>query len=319
MWVLAGALGALLLAPHLLPRTQLSPLVGIGMWWSVLAFRLAIAVCVALVVLLYLPASQLFELLTRWCLHVSPIIVTHLSGHRLGDAASLVPALVLVLSVGSALLQSWRAGRSVRGWLRRSALGPGPQDSVIVDDPAVILAAAGMRERQVVVSAGALAGLDDAELAAGLQHEWGHVRRSHWLVTLSSSLLLSVSRFLPGGGSAFRNLQFHLERDADRYAVRSTGDPLALASAICKMAAARPMRPHGSATFALDGGYTTDRVRLLLDDSDDFGGRRMPRLLGSALAIGTAVLAVGLLAAAAAVAGDGVQMAHGVSTVVSCV
>lgn len=319
MLILAGLLGALLLAPHLLSRTQLSPLVGIGMWWSVLAFRVALALCIVLAVLLYLPASQPFDLLTRWCLHAAlPFIATHLgfSGHRLADAASLAPAVVLLVSVGAAVAESWRAGRSVRHWLRRSALGPGPENSLIVDDPELIVATVGMRERRVVVSKGALDDLDGAELRAGLQHEWGHVRRAHWVVTLTSSLLLPVSRFLPGGGSAFRHLHFHLERDADRYAVRRTGDPLALASAIAKVATARTRLAQGM-VLRLGGGGTADRLRLLLD-GDDFRGGRLTRAAGGALTVGALTLTAGLLVAAPVAVGEGLQVAAGASPAASC-
>lgn len=320
MWVLAASLGALLIAPHLLPRAQLPPLVGIAMWWSVLVFRVAVALWVAIFVLLYFPASQLFDLLTRWCLHaVVPLVATHLgfSGHRLGDAASLIPALVLLISAASALVGAWRAARSVRFWLGKNALGPGPQDSVLVDDPEVILAAAGVRAPKVVVSAGAVAGLDEAELAAGLQHEWGHVRRLHRLVTLSSSLLISVSRFLPGGRSAFRNLQFHLERDADRYAVSRTRDPLALASAICKVAEARSGLT-GLAVSRLDGGCTSDRLRLLLS-GDAFHGRRAPSLIGGLLTLATVSVTVALLLAVPAAAESGIAMARTGPPVDACI
>jgi len=319
MWM-AALLVPLLLAAHLVPRTQLPPLVGIGLWWSILALRLAVAVCVALVVLFYLPASQLFDLLTRWCLHaVLPFLAAHfgLSGRRLGDAASLVPAVGLVVSVGSALVESWWVRREVRRWLWRSSLGPGPQDSVVVGDPRLIVSVAGMRDARVVVSAAALARLDAAELAAGLQHEWGHVRRFHWLVALSSSLLLSVSRFLPGGRRAYRNLQFHLERDADQYAVRSTGDRLALASAICKVAAGRSVPAHGGTSFGLHGTGTSDRLRLLLSD-DDFRGRRMASLLGAVMTLGALALTIALLAAVPAVAEGGIQMAGGATAIVLC-
>lgn len=268
MWLAAGLFGSLLLVPYLLPKTQLVPLAGVAMWWSILALRAIIAVCIGVIALLYVPASGLFDLLTAWCMHaVVPFFATHLglSGHQLGDAAVLVPALVLILSAGSALIGILKAAHAVARWLRCSALGAGPEGSVLVSEAGMILGAAGLRAPRVVVSHGALAELDDAELAAGLQHEWGHVRRGHRFVTVTSVLLLGVSRFLPGGKSAYRHLQFHLERDADQYAVQTTGDPLALASAICKVAAAGTV-PRNPAVAGLDGTGAPERLRILLDE-----------------------------------------------------
>ena len=74
----------------------------------------------------------------------------------------------------------------------------------------VIVAAAGIRAPRVVVSAGALTTLDDAELEAGLQHEWGHVLRRHRFLSLLGQGCRAVSRFLPGGERALASLQLHL-------------------------------------------------------------------------------------------------------------
>lgn len=318
MWLLAAGMATLLVAPHLVPRTYVEPLAGITMWWSALALRVAVTFGGVLVVLMYFPASGLFDLLTRWCLHaVLPFLTTHvgLSGHRLGDAAALVPALFVVISAGSALVGGWQAARSVHRWMRRNVLGPGPHGSLLVGDQEMIVAVAGMREPRVVISSGALAALDEAELNAGLQHEWGHVRRRHRLVTVSAALLLSASRILPGGGSAFRNLQFHLERDADRYAVRTTGDPLALASAICKVAAARATPIGDHALSRLDGSSTSDRLSLLLSGGL-FRGRRIPSVIASALAVLTAVLTIALIVALPTVARAGAEGPGGEAAVV---
>src|SRR5581483_10133298 len=56
-------------------------------------------------------------------------------------------------------------------------------------------------------------------------------------------------------------LDFHLERDADAYALRRTNDPLALASAICKAA---QVPGHGPALAGLAGRGTSERLRLLI-------------------------------------------------------
>lgn len=136
-----------------------------------------------------------------------------------------------------------------------------------------------------MVSAGALARLDDAELAAAIAHERAHIRRRHRYVALYAELCRVLGRPLPGTTHAVRELRFHLERDADRCAVRGRADRLALASAICK-AATVPTRSAGIATLGGDG--TVARVHELLDGDAASRARGL-----RALAAGAASLAVG--------------------------
>lgn len=308
-WWLPPLIVPLLIGPHLIPRTQLRPVAGITLWSSVMIFRAVAAGCASLLFLVYFPASQLFALLNGWCLHVViPLAAEHLglSGHQVGDAASLAPASAIVASAALAAVGIWRAAHAVSRWLRRSIIGPGPHDSLLISGPGVIVAVAGMRAPRVVVSAEAIAELDEAELVAGLQHEWGHVRRLHRVVTLGASLMLAISRFIPGGSSAFRELTFHLERDADRYAVGATGNPLALASAICKVADSAEVGLR-SAAFELGGdGRTCDRLRLLLAGGA-FDGRMTHHAAAGMLALATLAATFALMVMsmmpAAAIAG----------------
>lgn len=306
--MLALALAGLLALPHLLPQSRLAPSDGILLWSAVLGLRAALAVCLAIVFVLFVPATQLFTLLTQWCIHaVIPFFATHLGfdGHSLGGAAILVPALVTAASLLSVSFGAWRGARAVRRWLQRSALGPGPERSVIVGGSDVVVAAAGLRAPRVVVSAGALLRLDDAELRAGLQHEWGHVIRRHRYISLFGQGCRAVSRFLPGGAAAVNALQLHLERDADDYAVRQTGDPLALASAICKAAGAEAM-PSGPAFAGLGGSSVPERLRLLARGS----GAANSRLGTNAARIAASVmiaLTLGLGAATPTLAASGLD------------
>ena len=265
--LVAAALAAAVIAPHSLSQRGLPPATGIALWIGVLALRALMALSLAVVALLYLPATELFGLLTHWCLHaVVPFLTTHLGfdGHRLGDVAVLVPALVIVLFTLTAAFALSRAALAAHGLLRRDTLGAGPRGSLIVGGSDVMVAAAGLRAPRVVVSAGALVHLDDAELAAGLEHEWGHVRRRHGLLAAWGQLCGGVSRFLPGGRRALNMLHFHLERDADEYAVARTGDRLALASAIAKAATAHG--PDSTPALAQLGGGSgvCERVNVLL-------------------------------------------------------
>ena len=295
-----GAVAAVIVAvvalPHLLPQARLAPASGVALWVSVLSLRALLAVVLAMIVVLYLPATELFGLVTQWCVHaVIPFIATHLglSGHGLGDAATLVPTLVVAASALSAPFGIWRGARAVRHWLRKSSLGRGPRESVIVGGPEILVAAAGLFGPRVVVSAGALTQLDEAELAAGLEHEWGHVARRHRFASLCAQLLFAVARPLPGSRRVLEQLHFHLERDADEYAVRRTGDRLALASAICKAAGAE--RPGGTepALARLGGPGVGERVGILLSDAAIRG------VLPTGVARGLTAIVTGLVLAIA--------------------
>ena len=303
---LAVGVAAVLLVPYLLPQSRVDAPTGIALWLSVLALRAALALSLVTVLILYLPATELFSLLTHWCLHaVVPFVTTHLGldGHRLGDVAILVPALVLAASTLWAAFGVWRGARAVRRWLRRHSLGAGPSSSVIVGGSDVMVAAAGLRDPRVVVSTGALMSLDDAELTAGLAHEWGHVTRRHRFVSLAAQCLFAVSRPLPGGRRALERLHFQLERDADDYAVRRTGDRLALASAICKAV------PGSSATMTpalaeLGGSGVPERLRLLMGEPRQ-ASRRAATTSARVLAIAAAALTLALSVSAPALATSG--------------
>jgi Peptidase family M48 len=291
IWPLAGALVLATTAPHLLPSSRLTPASGVFLWLAVLAVRALLVALLALALILYLPTTQLFQLLTHWCFHaVIPFMATHLgfSAHSVGDAATLIPSVAIAASLVSALFAIWRSGRSVRRWLRRSSLGPGPADSVIVGGPDVMLAATGIRRPQVVVSTGALATLDDAELAAGLEHEHGHIARCHPYLATAAELMFAIARPLPGSREALTQLHFHLERDADEFAIRRTGDPLALASVICKAAGAPPSEP---ALIGLANTGAPARLRLLMNRSAS-GPSRLAVLGARGLATVLAALAL---------------------------
>jgi hypothetical protein len=291
-----------LAAAPLLRAAEISPGIGVTVWMTSLLLRASLVAAAVILTLVWLPETALFNAVTHWCLHaVLPLLATHLGfdGHSLGRAAVGLPVALLVLSVASASVAVCRGGRAVKGWLHRNSLGAGPQHSMIVSGGDVLVAAAGVRAPKVIVSTGALVKLDDEELAAGLQHEWGHVKRRHPSLLLVARILCAIGRPLPGGRSAFRNLQFHLERDADEYSVQRTGDPLALASAICKAAPPLP-DPLAPAAASLAGCGVPQRLQLLLNQRS----ARSPR--SERLARGVALLAVastlGLLVAMPAAA-----------------
>jgi hypothetical protein len=253
--------------PHIL-RLERSPAAAAAALWAVsLALRALLAMLVVLYVAFFLPATQAFGDLTHWCWHtVLPVLATHLGleGHRVGDAATVLPGLIVIASLLSVAFGVIRGARAIRHLLARETLGPGPSDSLIVAGPDVVLAAAGLTRPQVVVSAGALLELEDDELAAGLDHEHGHIARRHRFVLVFAELCRGIGRFVPGSGRAMRELIFHLERDADQWALERRHDRLALASVICKSVGVRP--ELSPALTALSGRGTKERLVQLIDD-----------------------------------------------------
>lgn len=297
--ILATGLLTALAAPHVLRLESVQPATAVVLWLADLTVRALLCVYLALFVILYLPSTELYALISHWCWHgVIPFLATHLrfTGHDIGDAAALGPAIILAASLAWGSLGAYRAARAVRRLLHQRAVGTGPGHSVILKDQQVMIAAAGIRRPQLVVSAGALLALDDEELAAGLDHERGHIAHRHRYAMLAADALGSIARFLPGTRRAQAELLFHLERDADQYALDRAHHPTSLASAICK-AAESTFASTGPA-MALGGSSVVRRLHVLLDGP-------APRRSASALAIGTmlclsAITILGILALPAA-------------------
>jgi Zn-dependent protease with chaperone function len=307
--ILLAVLAGGLILPHLWPQRWLTPVGGVALWTAALSLRALLALLAVLLFVLYLPATQLFHLVTQWCLHaVLPFLAVHLglSGHSLGDAAVLIPAMAIAFSVLSAIFAAWRAARAVARWARSSSLGRGPRESVVVGGPEILVAAAGLRRPRVVVSTGALTSLDDDELAAGLEHEWGHIHRRHRYLALLGQMLFALARLVPGANRALGELHLHLERDADEYVVRRTGDPLALASAICKSALTRSLESQ-PALATLGGSAGQARLEPLLHRSKRPGWPA--RLATLALLVALLCLSLGLALSAPVMASVGPEQA----------
>jgi Zn-dependent protease with chaperone function len=263
MTLVAAAVGlALAIAmPHLAPRQRLAPRAAATVWLAALLLRALCVLAAAVAVEVVVPTLGFMAPLDRACID-TPVRV--FSGHAAGDFLLALPALGLAASLTAALLVLWRADLRVRRLVHDDAVGPGPADSIVIADRMPLLAAAGLRRPRIVVSAGALLALDDAELAAALAHERGHIARGHRYVLIAAQLARSLARCLPGTRVAVRELVFELERDADEYALAHRHQPAVLASAICKAATAT-LQP---AALTLGGGSVARRVKLLLTDDD---------------------------------------------------
>lgn len=261
--LLAGAVGTIA-ASERLPLGRVAPATAAGLLFLALLMRALLAVGLGVIVFLRLAELSVVQAALNWCWHDLLPDLPGLLGFAEHPATHAIVATPLALLAASV---AWLALRQVAAWLAlrgrlAHALGEGPLGSTVVAGDDLLLAVTRVGRSRILVSARALRELDEAELAAGLAHELGHIRRRHRVVLLGASLLGSLARPLPGTGAAERLLAFHLERDADEYAVRRIGDPLSLASAICKSAAA-----GGSQRFlvTLGGSGATLRVRELLE------------------------------------------------------
>lgn len=280
-----------IIVPHVLPLDRVAPATAACVWLMALALRALVAMAAAILVLVYLPQTGVYDAVAHWCVHEAlPLVAIHLglSGHPVIHVAMVLPGLSLAASVLWLVFGLARASLALRVKLH-DAVGAGPLDSTIIADDQIVVGVTGVGRGRIVVSDGALGAMDDAELEASLNHELGHIHRRHRPLLLLGSLLTAFARPLPGTGAADRHLRFSLERDADDYAVRHTADPLALASAICKVASNRAT----TGSLGLGGGGGPVGLRL-----DYLEGR--VRRAGGSLEHGLRLLAVGLVLMTAA-------------------
>lgn len=306
--VAAVVLGAAIGVPHALRLDGAPPALAAGVWLCALLLRAVASLLAAVLLELYVPVLHAYAPLAGVCLRAGPL---GFSGHAAGDAVLALPTFVLIGSLVAVLVGIWRAARRVRRLLRESVVGPGPAESLILADAELLVAAAGIWRPQVLISAGALLTLDDEELAASLAHERGHIARHHRYVIVLGELARAVGRFLPGSRAAARELLFHLERDADRFALAQRHSPAVLASAICKAAQhEQPIAP----TLALGGGVVTRRARQLLESPQ----LRRPGL--GLLVLAPAMIVLLTLSAGALpfVAHDTIHRAHAEQASIRC-
>jgi hypothetical protein len=292
---LAAITAAGIVLPHVLRLQRVAPVTAIVLWLSSLALRGLASLLAVISLLFFFPRSELFVALTHWCAHVAPPGIRSdlaVEGHGLAALALCVPGIVLAASLISSCVVTLRDARAAGHLVAQHAVGLGPRHSLIVGGSDVLFAAAGLIHPRIVVSAGALASLDDDELAAGLNHEAGHIARRHRFVMLLAVGLRALGRAVPGSGRGVRELAFHLERDADRWALRQQNDRVALASVICKAATSDGARPP-----ALVGLGDTD-VRERLGQVLNRGSGTTRRAGAAFNALATAMVVCTLLVAA---------------------
>jgi Zn-dependent protease with chaperone function len=303
---LAALVAVGIVLPHVLRLQRVAPVTACLLWLTSLALRALTGLALVTFLLFFLPRTEVFQSLTHWCLHaVFPGVARDLDveGHGIGDLLLFVPGIVLGTSLVIACVRTGRGAWTARRLVHRHVLGSGPRGSVIVSGPEVMLAVAGFARPRIIVSAGALASLDDAELAAGLDHERGHIARRHRFVTLTAAALSALGWLIPGTRRAASEVAFHLERDADRWALAHRNDRLALASVIYK-AAAGALNPGSTAVANLGQTGVRERMRQLLDDQHRRTSHPAAAALDALAAVMVAcTLLLTILLPAAAVAG----------------
>ncbi|MDX8153394.1 M48 family metalloprotease [Patulibacter brassicae] len=294
MTALPAALGVVLMAlPHMVRRGCWSPSTSLLLWVVALGVRAGGCLLVALWLMIRLPSTTVFTAVTDWCVDTAvPVLAAHVGvlGPEVGDALSLLPFVALNLSALWGAVRVARGAREVRQMVSQSTVGVGPRGAVILGGREVMLGAAGFLRPRVVVSAGALVALDDAELAAAIAHERAHIRRGHRFIAAFAELCGTIARPVPGTRAIVAEVHKQIERDADAWAVRRDHDRVALASAICKSALSRA---GGPALALLSGAGVAQRVEELL------GGGPVRASVGEKLLLAVAIVgASGFLVAA---------------------
>ena len=289
--VCLALVAAALAAPHALALERAAPGLAAAVWLAALALRATLVTGGALLLLAAVPSTGSFEAVSQATLHRPlPGVDWHLDmpGDPLAHAAVVLPALALAVSLLLFALTRLLAAARLRALVDRRSLGPGPGGSLVLAEERVLAGVSGIGPARVLLSHAALAALDREELDATVAHELGHLRRHHRSLRLLGATLACLGRCVPGTTTAARRFAFSVERDADEYAVKTTGAPLALASAICKSAASGP--PLRGA-LGVGGAETAARVEHLLA-----GGRlgRSPASDRAALALAVSVAGVNL-------------------------
>jgi Zn-dependent protease with chaperone function len=180
-------------------------------------------------------------------------------------AAGLVLLALLcwvLLASSAAVLRARRRQRELLSLLAHG--DPKVPGALVVDHPdAAAYCVPGLRSR-IVISAGTLELLDQAELAAVLAHERAHLRERHDLVLLPFTALLRAFRWCAVARRAESAVALLVEMLADDHALRHR-PARELATALIRVGTAGSRAPSGA--LAADGagaGEVAVRVARLL-------------------------------------------------------
>lgn len=209
----------------------------------------------------------------------------HLALLVAATAASIYMVSVLALTV----LRTLRARRRHRDLVHLVARPIGMPGASGSDGPAHVLDHPALaayclpgrvtgEQPRVIITSGALAALDDEELAAVMAHERAHLAERHDLVAMSFAGWLAALPWMPGVRRAKHSVAMLLEMLADDRASR-VSDRMALASALARIGLATKRTPDGA--MAADGGQVLTRVHRLLDPPNRSRALRVSTYLAS--------------------------------------
>jgi bla regulator protein blaR1 len=184
-------------------------------------------------------------------------------------ATSIVLFLLLTGTLVAASAAVLRARRRQRALLSLLAHGdPKVPGALVVDHPAAAAYCVPGLRSAIVISAGTLALLDQAELAAVLAHERAHLRERHDLVLLPFTALLRAFSWSAAARTAYSAVAMLVEMLADDRALRHR--PVAareLATALLRFGAAggahAPLGGLAAADAGADGQVAARVSRLL--------------------------------------------------------
>ena len=184
--------------------------------------------------------------------------------HLVALHAAITLAAVLLIMQGCGIYEVVQARRRHRALLTLVAHGePSVPGALVVDHPAAAAyCIPGVRSSKVVISAGTLALLHRAELAAVLAHERAHVRERHDLVLLPFTSLRRVFPRLALVARSLDAVKLLIEMTADDRARRHR-PPRELATALLRFAAAHPAAAPSGALAAVPAEHRADHIPVM--------------------------------------------------------
>ena len=221
-------------APALLSRLTargISPRLGLAAWLTAMASALA-------------SAAAALEFLVRaaadgWS-RLAQVVCRSVAGHACAQTVYssaafelVLAAIVLVAALATALL-AWRYGRRVQQGRRQTRAHaeaariagrklPGVTAAVVLDAPRPAAYCVPGRPGTIVLTSGALALLDPAQLAAVLAHERAHLASRHHLLIALTRGLAAVFPAVPLLAQGPENVTRLAEMGADDAATRHSG------------------------------------------------------------------------------------------------
>jgi Zn-dependent protease with chaperone function len=217
--------------------------------------------------------------------------------------------LWLGFSIAFYWLRWYRSGRLIRGFSSLSVesprvqaalarlcgdLGVRPPELCVMENSAPVLLTTGVFKKKIVLSTGTLDLLDEPELDASFAHELAHMRRGGHGLKWLFLLVRDVTMFSPASLWAYAGFYQEEEKACDDWVASRTSLGISLASSLVKF-----MKHGRKNTFTAlmshllpDGNIGATRVRRLLGNAGNPGGRRAFRFLSPVL---LNVLALGAL------------------------